>query len=66
MRCRHQPRVSPLKFEAKQLSLFELPEEVLPRSVPSSFPFLVVEGTADFSDLTHQAVTHQDLTHSDK
>jgi len=52
------------KIEAKQLNLFELPEELLPCSVPSSFPFLVVE--ADHSAVTHQAVTHQDLDHSDK
>lgn len=53
-----------VKIEAKQLNLFELPEELLPCSVPSSFPFLVVE--ADHSAVTHQAVTHQDLDHSDK
>lgn len=64
MRCRHQPRANPLKFEAKQLSLFELPEELPPSSVPSSFPLLVVE--ADHSAVTHQGVTHQDLTHSNK
>jgi len=64
MQCRHRTRPNPLKFEAKQLSLFELPEDLLPSSVPSSFPFLVVE--SDHSAITHQAVTHQDLTHSDK
>lgn len=53
-----------MKFEAKQLSLFELPEDLLPSSVPPSFPFLVVE--ADHSAVTHQGVTHQDLTHSNK
>ena len=53
-----------MKTESEQLSLFELPEELLPRSVPSSFPFLVVE--ADHSAVTHQSVTHQDTTHSDK
>jgi hypothetical protein len=53
-----------MRVESEQLSLFELPEELLPCSVPSSFPFLVVE--ADHSAVTHQSVTHQDLTHSDK
>ena len=53
-----------MKTEATQLNLFELPEELLPRSVSSSFPFLVVE--ADHSAVNHQEVTHQDLTHSDQ
>jgi hypothetical protein len=53
-----------MRVESEQLSLFELPEELLPCSAPTSFPFLVVE--ADHSAVTHQSVTHQDLTHSNK
>jgi len=42
-----------MKTESEQLSLFELPEDLLPSSVPPSFPYLVVEAG-------HSAGTQQD------